>query len=56
MLRLVRVRSLVRANAHDVIVLAGLGLLAYGLGQFHGALAPITVGLGFIAAVALGRR
>ena len=47
----VRLTRLTRANVGDGIVLAGILLVAHGLGQLHPALAPIFVGLAFIAAV-----
>lgn len=39
----------------DAIVMTGIVLIAYGMGQFAWPLAPIVLGLGLIAAVALGK-
>ena len=44
-------------GAHrDILALAGILLVAHGLGQLHPALAPIFVGVAFIAAVGAGRK
>jgi hypothetical protein len=40
----------------DLLVLAGLVLVAYGAGQFAAPLGPIVLGLGLILAVRLGAR
>jgi hypothetical protein len=43
-----------RSWASDLVVLAGLGLLAFGLGQYSPPLAPIVIGLGLIVTVGFG--
>ena len=40
-----RLRTLFRAYRLDVTILGGIGLLAYGLGQYSAPWAPIVVGL-----------
>lgn len=51
-----RVTSVARRYILDAIALAGLGLLAYGLGQYSSPLLPIVLGLGLLASVRFGSR
>lgn len=52
---LIRTSRWLVAQRHDAIVLVGLCLLAYGLGQLHPSLAPITIGIGLMASVRAGQ-
>lgn len=54
-----RLRTLlrsIRSSASDLIVLAGLALIALGLGLYSAPLAPIVLGIALIAAVRFGSR
>jgi hypothetical protein len=44
----------VRTYAADIHVYAGLGLLAFGAGEVHPAMAPMIAGLGLIWIVRFG--
>jgi hypothetical protein len=48
--------STLRAILPDLIVLAGLCLIAAGVGWFALGLAPIVLGVGLIVAVRYGSR
>jgi len=55
-----RALSAARHNALDGLAIAGLALIAYGLGQapppWGGVLGPTALGLGLVAAVRYGTR
>lgn len=51
-----RLRRAASDAAPDVLVLAGLGLVAYGAFLLSPPFGPIVLGLGLIAAVRLGTR
>lgn len=53
---LTRAKSKVREYALDVMTVAGLVLVAAGLGMYSPPLTPIVLGLGLLITVRLGGR
>jgi len=55
-----RALSAARNNALDGLAVAGLALIAFGLGQapepWGGVLGPVALGIGLVAAVRYGTR
>ncbi len=55
-----RLQRALQESADDLFAIAGLGLIAFGLGQLPDpwgvVLAPVALGIGLLAAVAAGRR
>lgn len=49
-----RAASAATRYVDEVLAIAGLGLVAYGLGQVHPALGPIALGVGLLLAVRFG--
>lgn len=60
MIRLRRAAEAIARNTADLIVIAGAGCIAFGLGHLPApwgeVAAPIAIGIGLIATVRLGAR
>lgn len=52
--RIARLTAQARALLPDAHVYAGIGLVAFGAGELHAALAPIVAGLGLLWIVSFG--